>query len=288
MTVRSFVANHFSAASLLDEGFLDTATVGGETHRVMTATRRACGWVAQASVAADGRMAVGADAACTLTAVSVNVAMAFDPSARIGFLQRVAAAAAGSELPNIVQLPAGYFVARDKRALRALRDEVVGAIGPMLTNSTLIVGADAGRHEEAWVLSLTRDLTIARNETPAAGRVFDVGAMRAVVFVCGEVWDGAVCDFTSDELAGRNLLLVPSHRRVPGTVAADRPSPRWRHQRSLEAFAVRGAGILTHHHDGAEVAGRARNDADSAWIIFRGGSWLPSTTGIAELGCDPH
>jgi hypothetical protein len=241
-------------------------------------------WVAAADAMRDGSPAEAGRADFRVVALSVHSSFPLDIDARRALLVRLVESNAHRHRPTVIQLPAGFFET-DLTLLDGLRRAVRKELEPFLARAVVVVGADetstsASRRQEAWAMGLggAVDLAVVRDETPAARRVFGIGGARAVVFVCGEVGGGKACNYRGEtepaELRDRTLLLVPSHARVPGSVTAAPANPRWAHQSELVRFSSRGMGVLTHHHDGVLTAGRPRHDAQSDWIIFRGGTWL--------------
>jgi hypothetical protein len=126
-----------------------------------------------------------------------------------------------------------------------------------------------------------------RHECDLKARIVAIGPVDAAFFVCGEFtgsytenngpyFQNRYLNDPASQLSDCRLLIDVAHHRVRGTIDAA-PGPRLVHQRQMLRFASRGTAILTHHHPGHTVAGRARNDSQSNWVFFRGGSRLSDT-----------
>lgn len=172
--------------------------------------------------------------------------------------------------------------------LRRRLDEVHGEFP---RGAWLAVGVDPSwSRQGAWVLRNNGacwipEREIVRGLTPLDERKLMIGNLKAAFFVCGEVTGSRTNgggpfherEFLTNparQLRDCGLLVDLAHLRVPGAVFAMRPSPRWTHQRQLEAFAAQGAAMLAHHHGGHLVGSRFRFEHQSNWIVFRGRQWL--------------
>ena len=274
----------------------------GKCHKVSPSRRGAArpairAWVAEAWIDAQGhhREPQAVDA-IPLFAVSVHEMLSPTIPARMNLLVDVMARFAArvpEDRPSLWAFPGGYF-GGDWTGIdeSLLEQRLRNAAAAFPTLAAVAAGVDHGGYrtnQGAWVLQLNRqrDLEIrriVRAATPLHRRVVHVGGLEAVVFVCGEFtgsytqpngpYNGSeMLSDPAQQLLSCRLLVDLAHSRVPGSVYKV-PSPRWVHQIQMESFSLSGAGLLTHHHGGELVEGRAKFDCASNWIIYRGRTWL--------------
>jgi hypothetical protein len=229
---------------------------------------------------------------------------------RLRLLREVGERFGGSVPAGIDSLwvfPGGYF-GFDGSALRgsdeawpgfdpdAVRRGLPSVMDRYPRRAMLVFGADypdGGGIQQAWVCSrgaagAIELRKITRGDTDIPGRTFSVGPLRAAVFVCGEFtgswteqngpfFENRVLVDPATELAGCRLLVDLAHSRVQGTVGG-KPGPRRVHEAQMLRFSTHGTAVLTHHHPGLVIDGRARTGSQSNWIVFRGGRWLDETS----------
>jgi hypothetical protein len=255
-------------------------------------------WVAEAWVDAEGHEASSqVPGAVGVFAVSVHEQYPTNEHQRLLLLQEVPQRL-GSRVPqghdSLWVYPGGYFgfdassfawPGFDAHAVRAGLARVLRAYP---SRARLALGAD-GEPQQVWVCWLEANgslqvQVITRHRCDLPERRIMVGSMRAAFFVCGEFTgsyteaNGPYCGnhYLSDpatQLEDCRLLVDLAHSRVKGSVYRA-PGPRQVHQRQMLRFAPQGTSVLTHHHPGGQTAGRARNDCQSNWVIFRGGRRL--------------
>jgi hypothetical protein len=241
--------------------------------------------------------------------VCVNRRLPTTIAARLGLMDAVvtAAAEAAADHPVFVALPAGFFgfdadIWQEESgdpwtglALSAAETSAVCAHAQSLVDrlpngSAMTFGSDLGKansDQAVWVIKrgeVARE--IRRTSTPLSARHVQVGPLRATVFVCGEFTgserDGNGPFFEDeylevDDLDTTGLLVDVAHAHVKGTIDAAKPNPRWVHEVQMVKFAKTknmGAATLTHHHGGELTDGRPVYDAQSSWVLYRGGSWI--------------
>jgi hypothetical protein len=264
-------------------------------------------WVAEACIDSEGTEAAAqTPEALRVFAVSVHEQYPTDERQRLLLLQEVAQRLGSRAPPGCDSLwvyPAGYF-GFDAAAFRdgsveawpgfdvnVVRERLPTVLRGYPSLARLAVGAD-DQAQRLWVswLDASGSLqlqTITRHHCKLPDRVMAIGPIRAAFFVCGEFtgscteangpyWGNEyLCD-PAVQLADCRLLVDLAHSRVKGGVYRP-PGPRLVHHRQMLRFAARGTAILTHHHPGCQSAGRARDDCQSNWVIFRGGMRLDNS-----------
>jgi hypothetical protein len=242
-------------------------------------------WITATWVGRGGRKAVAGHADAVLVA-SVCVHENVGQGKRLALLSDVGRffAPLACERPSLWVFPAG-FLGNDAR---------LDALPPGFPKSAaVVVGRDVSSRkarvvQEAIVLKLDSRIIVTRTATALDQRTFDLGGLRAAVFVCGEVagssssrnlgpfFEGKLLSDPVGQLCGVDILIDVAHRHVRSTVSDGPPSRRMAHQGALERFASggRGGAILAHHHKGEQTNGRARADASSEWVVFAGCAWI--------------
>jgi hypothetical protein len=267
-------------------------------------------WVAEAWIDAAGQKADSViDAAAAVFAVSVHEEYPASEEARVRLLEDI-----GREFSSRVPagtaslwvFPGGYFgfdaakyvalklrgadtdqawIGFDRTAVLRRLPQIVRTYP---REAKLAFGADDDS-QQLWITWARQDGSLERKEitrecSPLPARKFPVGTVTGAFFVCGEFTgsgtsqNGPFCgqeilNKPASQLADCQLLVDLAHSRIRGSVYGP-PGPRQVHQRQMERFSAHGAAVLTHHHPGKEVSGRARNDSQSAWVVYKGGEWL--------------
>jgi hypothetical protein len=263
-------------------------------------------WVAEAWTDAEGReTSPEARNAVGIFAVSVHEQYPADVRQRLQLLREVSHRL-GCRVPtgndSLWVYPGGYF-GFNAAAFREDEDkawpgfdaptvlaELPAVLRAYPSRARLAFGADDKR-QQVWVCWLAADgslglRTITRHDCDLPQRGVEIGPVRVAFFVCGEftgsetIANGPYCGNTyltdpAAQLSDCRLLIDVAHSRVKGSVHGP-PGPRLVHQQQMRRFAVQGAAVLTHHHPGWQTAGRARDDCQSNWVVFRGGTWLDS------------
>jgi hypothetical protein len=260
------------------------------------------------SAVARAQGSVGVMAVCVHRRLPTNVAV------RLAFIDTVLAiaAAATEEQPVFIALPGGFFgfdaelwyqhtqpgdpdpwggLAFTVAQAAAVRAHVQTGLDRLPPGSAIVFGSDlSGANSDQAACLIQRQTparVIHRTSTPLANRHVQVGPVRATVFVCGEFtgsdtppngpFNGnALLQDPANALPTTSLLVDLAHAHVrsqSGPVARGVMFAPV-HQRQMEAFSPIGASVLVHHHGGELTAGRARNDAASNWVLFRGGQWI--------------
>lgn len=251
-------------------------------------------------------VAAHAPGSVAVMAVSVHRLVPTATVARLQLMDTVVAiaAAAAPKHPVFITLPGGFFgfdadawweetgdpwagLAFTPAQAAAVRVHAQALVDGLPAGSAITFGSDIGAANSDQALCVIQHATAARvirrTSTPLSGRHVQVGPLRATVFVCGEFtgsptsangpfYNGRLLQVT--DLAGTGLLVDLAHAHVTGTVHAPTAPPRNVHQGRMEAFSSAGASLLVHHHGGEITAGRARKDAASNWVLFRGGTWV--------------
>jgi hypothetical protein len=250
-------------------------------------------WVARACLDPHGYRADAVDgAALAVFAVSVHEKVPTDVPFRTGLLRHVLSAFGPSVPPHLPALwvfPAGYY-GYDPVAnwwwhcdARAAEDQLRPVAEALPAESTLAVGVDpAGTDQRVWVYTRLADgtvdrRTVTRGRTDLPSRLVTVGPFVTSFFVYGEIVGNAsqgpydakrYLDSPRQQLAGVQVLVDLSHRRVPKGTTAGAVNPRWAHDNRLRTFASRGGiAVLAHHH-----AGGGQFDCQSDWILCPGGA----------------
>jgi hypothetical protein len=171
---------------------------------------------------------------------------------------------------------------------RVVQEKLAAVLRAYPSGARLAFGADDG-DQQVWLSWLNKSGSlvlhrITRGSCSLADREIQVGSIRASFFVCGEFtgshtkengpfWENEYLTNPVAQLRNCHLLVDLAHFRVKGGVHGP-PGPRLVHHRQMLRFARRGTAVLTHHHAGAQTAGRARDNCQSNWVIFRGGERL--------------
>lgn len=239
-------------------------------------------------------------------AVSVNRRLPTTTRERLRFMDTVVAiaAAATAKHPVFIALPAGFFgfdaevwweetggawagLAFTPAEAAAVRAHAQALVDGLPLGSAIAFGSDIGGANGDQAACVVQHGSVARvihrTSTALADRHVRVGPLLATVFICGEftgssTWangpfhDGRLLHV--HDLSDTGFLVDLAHAHVSGTVHAPLASPRNVHQGQMEAFSPMGASLLVHHHGGELTGERARKDAASNWVLFRGGQWI--------------
>lgn len=262
-------------------------------------------WVAEAWInSKGGETACDELGAVGVFAVSVYERYSADEHRRLWLLEEVArrlGSHVAADHDSLWVYPGGYFgfdasAPRpfDQRAWPGFNAETVRTgLLEVLRNypprARLVFGAD-NMDQQVWVCWLDADEslhvhTIARGDCDLPARKIQIGSIYATFFVCGEFtgsqteangpyFDNQYLSDPAAQLKDCRLLIDLAHSRIRGNIDGGQPGQRLVHRRQMLSFADHGASVLTHHHSGLQTNGRARNDCQSNWVIFRGGNQL--------------
>lgn len=255
-------------------------------------------WIASAYLCADGTREQAPDVAPLLIlAASVNEMMPATVHARLNLMRDVFEASKRFLRPGlilIVVFPGGYFGfdARqyiiDRNAHRSgltpqelehIRKEVPALLAASLPEGSHVAfGVDNDDRQQVWVAStrgIVKEISRASREV-ACNVGSDAQEVHAAFFVCSDVAGFEPEGGRLDAPLNRCRLFIDlAHLRVQGTVRSDKPSPRWIHERALNALSAHGAAVLVHHHGGATTqAGHVDFRHQSNWIIYKQGPWV--------------